>query len=185
MLIIVGGAGSGKTTVLRALAKKGYRRIVTYTTRPPRNNEIDGIDYNFITEEKFSQLAQKGFFVEISEYEASFGRCRYGSACYSYENNEGMIALDVNGVKSLRSDKNAMSVNAFIVYLNVTDKLLEQRLCARGDNRAEIAQRMRHDKETLIDIEEYCDLVISIDEKTTIEDIVSEIEKYSSQWRSE
>ena len=183
MLVIVGSAGSGKTTVLKALEKKGYRRIVTYTTRPPRNNEIDGIDYNFITNEKFCQLAQKGFFAETSEYLSSFGICRYGSARYSFENSEGMIALDVNGVKSLKGNKNIMTLNAFVVYLHVTEKLLEQRLYSRGDSKAEIAQRMRHDRDTLHDIKKYSDLVIHIDEEITVEDIVDKIEKCSSRWK--
>lgn len=184
MLVIVGSAGSGKTTVLKALEKRGYRRVVTYTTRLPRNNETDGIDYNFVTDDKFCLLAQEGFFAETSVYEASFGVCRYGSARYSYENSEGMIALDTNGVKSLRRDKNARTLNAFFVYLHVTEKLLEQRLYARGDDRAEVVQRMRHDREALHDIEEYVDLVIHIDEETTVEDIVDIIEKYLIGWRT-
>ena len=183
MLVIVGGAGSGKTTVLKALEGKGYRRIVTYTTRPPRENEVDGIDYNFVTYEIFCQLVKKNYFVETSEYEASFGKCKYGSARYSYENGDGMIALDNNGVKSIRRDSNAKISNSFVVYLHVSEKLLEQRLRSRGDCRSEIVQRMKHDKEALIDIEGYCDLVIHIDEETSIGDIVDEIVKYSLEWR--
>ena len=96
-----------------------------------------------------------------------------------------MIALDNNGVKSIRKANNAKIANAFVVYLHVSEKLLEQRLRARGDSRSEIAQRMRHDREALLDIEEYCDLVIHIDQETTVEDVVSEIEKHSSEWKSE
>ena len=185
MLIIVGGAGSGKKTVLKALEEKGYQRVVTYTTRQARENEVDGIDYNFITNERFCQLERRNFFAETSHYEASFGTCRYGSARYSYENQDAMIALDNNGVRSIRKANNAKIANAFVVYLHVSEKLLEQRLRARGDSRSEIVQRMRHDREALLDIEEYCDLVIHIDQETTIEDVVSEIERHSSEWKSE
>lgn len=182
MLIIIGSAGSGKTTVLKALEEKGHQRIVTYTTRPPRKNEIDGIDYNFITYERFCQLEQQNFFLETSEYNASFGKCKYGSARFSYDNKDGMIALDINGVKTLRRDSNAKISNAFVVYLYVSERLLEQRLRERGDCESEIVQRMKHDKEALLDIKEYCDLVIHIDQETTIEDIVGKIEEYSSEW---
>ena len=91
--------------------------------------------------------------------------------------------LDNNGVKSLRRDSNAKISNSFVVYLHVAEKLLEQRLRSRGDCRSEIVQRMKHDKEALIDIEGYCDLVIHIDEETSIGDIVDEIVKYSLEWR--
>ena len=124
MLVIVGGAGSGKTTVLKALERKGYRRIVTYTTRPPRENEVDGIDYNFVTYERFCQLEQKNYFAETSEYEASFGKCKYGSARYSYENGDGMIALDNNGVKSLRRDSKKNCWSSVYVHEETADQKL-------------------------------------------------------------
>ena len=93
-----------------------------------------------------------------------------------------MIALDINGVETLRRDNNAKISNAFVVYLYVSEKLLKQRLRERGDCESEIVQRMRHDKEALLDIKEYCDLVIHIEQETTIEDIIGEIERYSSEW---
>lgn len=49
LFILTGRAGSGKSTCLSFLETIGYKRIVTYTTRPPRNNEIDGVDYHFVS----------------------------------------------------------------------------------------------------------------------------------------
>ncbi|MDU1583338.1 MAG: guanylate kinase, partial [Peptoniphilus harei] len=46
--LILGHSGSGKSTLRDELAKKGLNKIITYTTRPPRPKEVDGLDYNFI-----------------------------------------------------------------------------------------------------------------------------------------
>lgn len=66
-----------------------------------------------------------------------------------------MIALDNNGAKCIRKASNAKTSNSFVVYLHVSEKLLEQRLRARGDCITEIEQRTEHDKEALMDIELY------------------------------
>ena len=67
-IVLVGHIASGKTCVAKALEKRGYRRIVTYTTRPPREGEIDGKDYHFITEKEFKEKQDKGFFAESTGY---------------------------------------------------------------------------------------------------------------------
>ena len=52
MLILIGPSASGKTEVAKLLAKKyNITKIVTYTTRAPRINEINGVDYNFVSVE--------------------------------------------------------------------------------------------------------------------------------------
>lgn len=55
-IVLVGQTNSGKTTVAKLLEAYGYKRIVTYTTRPKRQGERDGIDYNFVTDEKFKSM---------------------------------------------------------------------------------------------------------------------------------
>lgn len=67
MLVLVGKTCSGKSTVAKILEDKGYRRIVTYTTRPKRAGEIDGTDYHFITAEDFLKRRENGFFAETAE----------------------------------------------------------------------------------------------------------------------
>ena len=57
MLILVGHSASGKTEIANEL-KRDYdmKKIITYTTRPIRVNEVNGIDYHFVTEEEFLKL---------------------------------------------------------------------------------------------------------------------------------
>ena len=56
MIFIAGKTCSGKTRIVSELCKKfGYKKIVTYTTRPIRDKEVDGVDYHFISEEEFEK----------------------------------------------------------------------------------------------------------------------------------
>ena len=65
MLIICGKSASGKDTIKRELiSKHGFKGIVTYTTRPPRKGEQDGVDYHFVSNEEFQMMVNSGFFLE-------------------------------------------------------------------------------------------------------------------------
>ena len=57
MIVIVGESASGKSTVEKILNEKyGMRKVVSYTTRPPRDTEVNGVDYNFISMNDFLDL---------------------------------------------------------------------------------------------------------------------------------
>jgi guanylate kinase len=68
MIVIVGESASGKSTIVKELNKLGYNNIVTYTTRPPRNNEVNGIDYYFVTDFEYFNLKDSNFFAETGDY---------------------------------------------------------------------------------------------------------------------
>ena len=61
MVILSSPSGAGKTTISKKILQKykSFKLSVSLTTRPPRSNEVDGIDYNFTTKEKFEQLINK------------------------------------------------------------------------------------------------------------------------------
>ena len=65
MLILVGHSASGKTEIANQL-KRDYnmKKIITYTTRPKRINEVDGVDYHFVDEIKFLKLKEEGFLFQ-------------------------------------------------------------------------------------------------------------------------
>ena len=89
MVILAGKTCTGKTTLAENLVKRGMKKIVTYTTRPMRAGEADGIDYHFIKEPEFQKLSKSGFFAEETSYDASFGHCSYGSAKEDFSDPDG------------------------------------------------------------------------------------------------
>ena len=63
MIVLVGESASGKSSIEKYFVDNyGYKKITSYTTRQPRNGEVDGKDYHFITEEQFKKLKKQGFF---------------------------------------------------------------------------------------------------------------------------
>ena len=65
MIVLVGKTASGKTLIANEMMKRGYKKIVTTTTRPMRKKEFDGIDYDFISEDDFIEKAKNHYFLEL------------------------------------------------------------------------------------------------------------------------
>ena len=70
LVLYTGSSGVGKGTIMQELLKrdKNIRLSVSNTTRPPREGEIDGVHYNFVTKEQFESLIQKDGYLEYAEY---------------------------------------------------------------------------------------------------------------------
>ena len=64
MIELIGKNGSGKTFIANELGKRGYEKVVGYTTRPMRENEIDKVDYNFITKDEFEYMLDSNQFID-------------------------------------------------------------------------------------------------------------------------
>ena len=64
MIVLVGESASGKSSIERELIALGFNKIVTYTTRPMRKEDVDGETYHFITEDHFNYMIEKDLFAE-------------------------------------------------------------------------------------------------------------------------
>ena len=84
MIVLTGKSCSGKDTIGKELEKLGIHKVITYTTRPPRDNEVDGVDYHFVSTDNFKNLVKQGFFAEWRDYETDKGIWLYGSAKKDY-----------------------------------------------------------------------------------------------------
>lgn len=143
IFIIVGPMASGKTTISKQLEEEfGLERIVTYTTRPKRAKEKDGVDYNFITEEEFDAMEKLGYFAETTEYNADFGYCRYGSTVESYRGDQNkIIVLNPKGVLTVLKELQKEDVQPIVIWLDINEETRVQRALKRGDKPEEITRR--------------------------------------------
>ena len=74
MIVLSSPSGVGKTTLTKKIQQKykSFKISVSHTTRSPRSNEVDGVDYNFISHEKFQNLIKKNDFYEYAKIFGNF-----------------------------------------------------------------------------------------------------------------
>jgi guanylate kinase len=135
--IIVGGSGSGKTTLVENLIKTdlGLEKIITYTTRLPRSNEINGYDYLFIPESEFKELIAKN---RLMEYSNVYGNW-YGTAKKDFNSsiNSKILILDAQGGINIKK----FYPTAHLIYIPTDKAVLYQRLLQRADTQ-DVAERI-------------------------------------------
>lgn len=169
MIIIIGKSGSGKSTVVDELTKLGYKKVLTDTTRPMRPGEVQGVDYNFLSQEEFDLNKENGVYAEDVVYNASFGQVSYGSRKEDYLNSDDKSVIILNPYGLLMADENDCLNHVFKVYLRLTDELILERLSKRGDSMKEVQRRLLTDEVDFANMESHCDLVIDITKDMTPE----------------
>lgn len=139
MIVLAGASASGKTEVAKLLAKKyGIKKIVTTTTREKRTGEVDGVDYFFVTKERFEEMIQEGKFVEYTLYNGNM----YGSTKDQIAKNK-CVVIDPAGLRSYIA-LNDPSIITF--YLEADEKTRHHRMLERGDEVEKIESRIKHDR---------------------------------------
>lgn len=158
IIVLVGKTASGKTTVANELCKNhGYKRIITYTTRPMRENEVQDVDYHFISDEQFNKMVENNEFTEYKRYNTAHGVWSYGSVVTSEQELSDdcyVIILTPQGLRDL-----SKKISRYIAfYLNVGLKSQLERLKKRGDEEQQIIKRLKNDAkdfENVLDIVDY------------------------------
>lgn len=135
LLLVMGKTGSGKDSVVNKLCERtDLRQIVSYTTRPRRENEGD--THIFTTREVYEQMQAEG---NIAAYTEIAGNLYWTTIDQLYSND--VYIIDPNGVKTLR-DLNLPNLRLVTVFINVPDKVREERaLKFRKDNKVQFRLR--------------------------------------------
>jgi guanylate kinase len=173
MIVLIGKSGSGKDTILKELKKYGFNAIVSYTTRPKRHYEVDGVDYHFITEDEFKEKLKSDFFVEHTEYRG----WHYGIA--KEDCNDGVVIVEPNGLKQLQKKMDDITV----IYVDASLETRIDRLHNRGDDPAEIGRRIIADEELFKDVSSIAKWIINNDDndmkelRIKVKNVVSTINK--------
>jgi len=141
LYIVAAPSGGGKTSLVSALleADSGIKLSISYTTRPPRPGEVDGVNYHFVDEARFHQMVGEGAFLEYAEV---FG-CYYGTAQASVESQlsdetDVILEIDWQGAQQVRK---LMPECRSIFIVPPSREELERRLRGRGQDSDEVIAR--------------------------------------------
>jgi guanylate kinase len=157
LAILAGPSGSGKSTLCNRLveANLGYKRVVTTTTRAPRENEVDGVDYHFFSSDEFTRRVAADEFLEwawVHGLPTEKSERRYGTLKSSVldplrAGQDLVMSIDVQGVAAVRrmAATDPLLRRALVtIFILVDHERLTARMRDRGqDNEAEIQRRMK------------------------------------------
>ena len=162
MVILSSPSGVGKTTISKKLQQK-YQNLkvsISHTTRKPRSNEVDGIDYNFVSTEKFEKLIKNNEFYEYAKiFENYYGTLKK-NVDQLFKNNDILFDIDWQGTKQLSKFVN---LNLIKIYL-ITDSKeeLKKRLLKRDQNtKDEVEKRFNSFDEDIKHWKDYDYIIIN------------------------
>ena len=160
MLTLIGKTAVGKDSVLQYLTRYGMSTIVSYTTRPPRVGEEDGVTYHFVSKEKFLKLKKDGFFAETTSYNVATGETWYYGSAIEDLKDDSVIILNPEGLKQI---KKVEGLNPVSFLITASEDTIRRRLEVRGDKPEEAERRLKADREDFKDILNYVDFAFSND----------------------
>ena len=179
LLIISGPSGSGKTSIIERLREHPQVRVsVNVTTRAPRDKEVNGRDYTFVTREEFMEMQQQNLFVETNDVFTNgnlYGSLR--SELDSALDEPGIyyiMEVDVIGARNIRS---AGYEGLHVFIAPPSPEVLEARLRRRGtDNEEAIAKRLgRAAEERELAEEDRADIVVNDELDAAVELILDRV----------
>ena len=178
MFVLSSPSGVGKTTLTKKLAENNSQFVISisYTTRKPRPNEIDGKDYHFVTSKKFNDLIKKNEFYEYAEiFDNYYGTHKKTVNELLSKNKDVLFDIDWQGTKQLKKIKELNIVTIFILPPNI--KILKDRLLNRHEGQEKlIEKRMNKFQEEISHWNEYKYVVVNDDLDKCYKNILSIID---------
>jgi guanylate kinase len=164
LFIVSAPSGTGKTTLVERLVGEVPRLTMSrsYTSRPARAGETDGVDYNFVTRNRFEEMVATGDFLEWAEVFGNlYGTCASDTERLLASGEDVVLVIDVQGARQVR-EKGVPATSIFVMPPSLA--VLEQRLRGRSkDSDAAIQRRLEVARDEVTSFGDYEYLVINDD----------------------
>ncbi len=175
MLVLSSPSGAGKTTISKKIQQKyqNFKISVSHTTRKPRPNEVEGVDYFFIDEKRFKEKIKKNQFYEYAKiFDNHYGTSREAVAELLKNRNDILFDIDWQGTQQLSNFKELNLVKIFI--LPPDKKELKKRLVERNQDKKDVvSQRLKSYDSDIIHWSDYNFVIIN----DNLENCFRQIEK--------
>ena len=143
LMVVSAPSGAGKTSICREILRRfpKIRFSVSCTTRPPRPGEINGRDYEFISDEEFRERMVRGEFVEwVENYGYLYGTSKKAMEAFLSKGYDLILDIEPRGAKAIRENYPG---GIFIFILPPTFADLKSRLSIRGESAAVMERRLK------------------------------------------
>ena len=182
-IVLSSPSGAGKTTITKKISQK-YPNIkisISHTTRKPRPNEIDGVDYHFVSKENFEKLIRENNFYEHAKiFDNYYGTSKKSVNKLHEEKYNVVFDIDWQGTKQLSKYKELDLIKIFI--LPPDKKELKKRLVNRNqDNNQTVEKRLRQYENDIQHWSDYDYVVINNDLESCFGQIEKIIESHSKE----
>lgn len=175
ILILSGPSGAGKSTIINAASEEigDYYFSISSTSRSPRDGEVDGREYYFVSEEEFELGIQNGDFLEYARVHDNY----YGTSLKPVKKalEEGKLVIfdiDVQGFKLAKEKMGSLITSAFVLPPSLS--VLEKRLIDRSTDSMDIIdKRIKNAKSEIEQIGDYDYVVINDDIELATKEFVS------------
>jgi guanylate kinase len=162
MVILSSPSGVGKTTLTKKIQQKypNFKISVSHTTRTPRSNEVDGIDYHFVSHKEFKALINENKFYEYAKIFENY----YGTLKKNVDDaiisNDIIFDIDWQGTKQLSKFKNLTLIKIYLITDNKEE--LKKRLIKRNQNsKKEVEERFKSFNEDIKHWNDYDYIIIN------------------------
>ena len=142
LLILSSPSGAGKTTLTKKIQEsdRRFKVSISHTTRKSRPNEIDGLDYHFVTKEKFQNMIDKKEFYEYAKiFDNYYGTSKQSIRKIAGEGQNVLFDIDWQGAQQLSKYKELNLLKIFILPPSIEE--LEKRLISRNQDDNEAIKR--------------------------------------------
>jgi guanylate kinase len=172
VIVVSAPSGAGKTTVIERVLSEipGIRFSVSHTTRPPRGDEREGVDYHFVDRSTFERLRADGKLLESAEVHGNlYGTSRAELERARAEGRDVLLDLDVQGAAQVRA---CLEEAVTVFILPPSYPALEQRLRGRGqDDAATIERRLAVAAREIAKVGEYDYALVNDDVDACVEEL--------------
>ena len=175
MVILSSPSGAGKTTITKKIQQKyqSFKISVSHTTRKPRPNEVDGVDYFFISQQKFDSLKKENFFIEYANVFDHW----YGTPKTTIEENLAMgqdmiFDIDWQGAQKL-SDFSKNDVVSIFILPPSNNELLKRLKKRAEDSTNIVSKRMSKAKSEISHWIEYDYVLVNKELNQCIAEIIT------------
>ncbi len=172
LIVLSGPSGAGKGTIHNELLKRDSNLTysVSMTTRSPRDGEVDGVDYYFVSEEEFKKEIEKGSFLEYALVHGNY----YGTLKKNVDDSldkglDVILEIDIQGALNV---KEKASDAIFIFIMPPTMRELRDRLVKRGtETKEKIIERFKNAYKEVNEISKYNYVVINDEVESAVKKV--------------